>query len=143
MYYSQNFVCLWRRHNCRSQVIDLSLFCAELLIYEIIIGFLNNSNIHAIVSTSFIINLQWVEIIYFAVLEEIFNDIVPHWSAFLISRNHSITRLIIFTKEKPFKLEINSFCIWTLFPKLPYIDLRNTYSTGCANFFYIWLFCEL
>jgi hypothetical protein len=32
----RNFVCLWRRHNCRSQVIDLSRpFCADLLIYEI------------------------------------------------------------------------------------------------------------
>jgi hypothetical protein len=34
----------------------------------------------------------------FAVLEEIYNNVVPHWSAFLISCNHSITRLISFTK---------------------------------------------
>ncbi len=32
------------------------------------------------------------------VLEEIYNNIVPHWSAFLISQNHSITRVISFTK---------------------------------------------
>jgi hypothetical protein len=30
----RNFVCLWRRHNCRNQVIDLSLFFF-FLIYEI------------------------------------------------------------------------------------------------------------
>jgi hypothetical protein len=33
-----------------------------------------------------------------------------------ISRNHSITRLISFTKR--FKSEINSFCIWTQDPRL-------------------------
>jgi hypothetical protein len=27
-----------------------------------------------------------------------YNNVVPHWSAFLISCNHSITRLISFTK---------------------------------------------
>jgi hypothetical protein len=37
--------------------------------------------------------------IYFAVLEEIYNNVVPHWSAVLISRNHSITRIISFTKN--------------------------------------------
>jgi hypothetical protein len=31
----RNFVCLWRRHNCRSQVTDLSPFCADLLINDI------------------------------------------------------------------------------------------------------------
>jgi hypothetical protein len=30
-----NFVCLRRRHNCRSQVIDLALSALRLLIYEI------------------------------------------------------------------------------------------------------------
>ncbi len=29
---------------------------------------------------------------YFAVLEEIYNNVVPHWSAILISCNHSITK---------------------------------------------------
>jgi hypothetical protein len=28
--------------------------------------------------------------IYFAVLEEIYNNVVPHWSAVLIACNHSI-----------------------------------------------------
>jgi hypothetical protein len=36
--------------------------------------------------------------VYFAVLEEIYNKVVPHWSAVLISCNHSIARLISFTK---------------------------------------------
>ncbi len=37
--------------------------------------------------------------INFAVLEEIYNNVVPHWSAVLICCNHSITRLISFTKN--------------------------------------------
>jgi hypothetical protein len=36
---------------------------------------------------------------FFAVLEEIYNNGVPHWSAVLISCNHSITRLISVTKN--------------------------------------------
>jgi len=56
--------------------------------------------------------------ISFAVLEEIYNNLVPNWSAVLISCIHSITLLISFHK-KPFKSEINFFlyvyhCIWTL-----------------------------
>jgi hypothetical protein len=35
----------------------------------------------------------------FAVLEEIYNNVVPHWSAVLISCNHPITRLISVTKN--------------------------------------------
>ena len=36
---------------------------------------------------------------YFAVLEEIYNNVVPHWSAVFISPNHSITCIISFTKN--------------------------------------------
>ncbi len=43
-----------------------------------IIGFINNSNLHAIISTLLIINLHRVKKIYFAVLEEINNKC---WSA--------------------------------------------------------------
>jgi hypothetical protein len=39
-----------------------------------------------------------LKIFYFSGLEEIYNNVVPHWSAVLISRNHSITSLISFTK---------------------------------------------
>jgi hypothetical protein len=52
----RNFVCLWRRHNCRSQVIDLSLSTLISWFMKLIIGFLNNSNLHAIISTLLIIN---------------------------------------------------------------------------------------
>ena len=38
----------------------ISPFCADLLIYEINIGVLNNSNLHAIISTLLIINLHRV-----------------------------------------------------------------------------------
>jgi hypothetical protein len=77
-----------------------------------IIEFVNNSNLHAIISTSLIINLQRVYKIYLVVLEEIYNNVVPRWSSVLISCNHSITRLMSFTKKR-FISEINSFCIWT------------------------------
>jgi hypothetical protein len=40
-----------------------------------IIGFLNNSNVHAIISTLLIINFYGVKKIYFAVLEEIYNNV--------------------------------------------------------------------
>jgi hypothetical protein len=68
---------------------------------KLIIGLLNNSNLHAIISTSLMINLHWVKKIYFAVLEELYNSFVPHWLAVLISRNNSITRqnLFFFTKN--------------------------------------------
>ncbi len=47
---------------------------------------------------------------YFALLEEIYNNVGQQ---FLISRNHSTTRIISFTKKR-FKTEINCFCIRTL-----------------------------
>jgi hypothetical protein len=45
--------------------------------------------------------------IYFAVLEEIYNNVVPRWSAVLIS----YTPYLFY--KKCFKSEIISFCIWT------------------------------
>ncbi len=53
----RNFVCLWRRRNCRSQVIDLSLSALISWFAKSITGFLNNSNLHAKISTLLIINL--------------------------------------------------------------------------------------
>ncbi len=35
----------------------------------------------------------------FCCIKEIYNNVVPHWSAFLISCNHSTSRLISFTKN--------------------------------------------
>jgi hypothetical protein len=69
------------------------------LFMKSIIGILHNSSLHAIMSTSLIINLHQIKKIYFAVLEAIYNNVVPHWSAVIISRNHSVTRLIFFTKN--------------------------------------------
>ena len=40
-----------------------------------IVGFLSNSNLHAVNSTLLIIYLHGVKKIYFAVLEEIYNNI--------------------------------------------------------------------
>ncbi len=90
----RNCVCLWRRHNCRSQVIDLSLSALLSWFMKSIIKFLNNYNLHAVISTSVIIYLQWVKKIYFAVLEEIYNNVVPHWSAILQSFNYSLISFI-------------------------------------------------
>ncbi len=81
------------------ELFDLSLSSLISWFMKSSIGFLNNSNLHAIISTSLTINLQWVNKIFLAVLEEIYNNVVPHWSAFLISCNHLITRLISFTKN--------------------------------------------
>jgi hypothetical protein len=47
----RNFVCLWRRHNCRSQVIDLSL--SDLLIYESINRFIIGLKIIGRIITKF------------------------------------------------------------------------------------------
>ncbi len=55
----RNFVCFWRRYNCRSQVIDLSLSVLISWFLKSIIGVLNSSNWHAIISTSLIVNFQW------------------------------------------------------------------------------------
>ena len=82
----RNFVCLWGRHNCNWSLP----FCTDSWIMKSIIGFLNNSNLHEIISTLLIINLQWVYKIYFAVLEEIYNNVVPLWSAIL---SHAIIQL--------------------------------------------------
>jgi hypothetical protein len=49
--------------------------------------------------------------IYFAVLEEIYNNVVHHWSAVLLQ---SFNYTPYFFYKKRFKSEINSFCIWTL-----------------------------
>ncbi len=54
----RNFVCLWRRRNCKSQVIDLSLFALISGLMKSIIGFLNNSNLHAIISTLLVNNIH-------------------------------------------------------------------------------------
>ncbi len=50
----RNFVCSWRRPNCRSQVIHLSLSALISWFMKSITGFLNNFNFHAIISTSLI-----------------------------------------------------------------------------------------
>jgi hypothetical protein len=54
----RNFVCSWRRPNCRSQITDLSFFCPDFLIMKSIVRFSNNLNLHAIISTPLIIDLH-------------------------------------------------------------------------------------
>ncbi len=76
-----------------SQVIDLSHSALISSFMKSIIGFLNNSHLHAKISTLLIIILHLVNKNLFCCIFEI-----TCWSAVLISRNHSITRLISFAK---------------------------------------------
>ncbi len=112
----------------QTQLQLISPFLHWLLIHED--NYWVFKHLHAIISTLLIINLQWVYKIYFAVLKEIYNNVVPHWSAVLISCNHSMTRLIYFTKNGS-----NSFCIWTLYMFLSlhsYLQLRIILSSSVA-----------
>ncbi len=127
----RNFVCLWRRHNCRSQVIDLSLSVLISWFIKSIIGFFNNSNLHAIISTPLIINLQWVQKNYFALLDELITNAVPDWSVVFISCNHSITRLISFTKDASNQRSILSvYGPWVGITGYLYLSWM---STSCAR----------
>ncbi len=54
--------------------LDLSLSALISWFMKSIIEFLNNSNLHLIISKLLIINLNWVLKIYFAV-EEIYNNV--------------------------------------------------------------------
>ncbi len=61
---------------------------------------------------------------YFAVLEEIYNNVVPHLTAVLIFCNHSITRIISFYKNR-FTTEIvggfikDEYCSWIQYKSGP------------------------
>jgi hypothetical protein len=55
--------------------------------------------------------------IYFAVLEDIYNNVVPHLSAVLISCNHSITLIISFTKNGSKQRSI--VCVYGPWHKVP------------------------
>jgi hypothetical protein len=55
--------------------IDLSLSALISWFMKSIIAFLNNSNLHALISTLLIINLHGVKKIYFAVLEEMYKNV--------------------------------------------------------------------
>ncbi len=55
--------------------IDLSLSTLISWFMKTIVGLLNNSNLHAIISTLLIIKLHWVKKNYLAALEEIYNNV--------------------------------------------------------------------
>jgi hypothetical protein len=59
-----NFVCSWRKPNCRSQVIDLSLAALISWFKKSIIVFLNDSNLHVIISTSLLIYIEFKKVIF-------------------------------------------------------------------------------
>ncbi len=133
----RDFVCVWRRHNCRSQVIDLSLSVLISWFMNLIIRFLNNSNLHAIISIALIFNLHWVKKIYFDVLEEKF--ITMFNNSFNLLQSFNYTPYLFYKKR--FKSEINSFYIWTQYwahieKKIPFMTrtiTTNWLSFNCPN----------
>ncbi len=66
-------------------------FRADLSITKSIIGFLKNSTLHAF--TLLIINLHGVKKIYFAVLEEIYNNVSQQLSSLAIIQLHALSLL--------------------------------------------------
>ncbi len=99
----RNFVCLWRKHNCRSQVIDLWLSALISWIMKSIIGCLINCNLHTIISTLLVIKLHWVKKIYFAVLVKFITISVSsfnllqlfNYTPYLFKKNGSNQRSIL------------------------------------------------
>ena len=59
--------------------IDLSLSALISWFIKSIIVFLNNTNLHVIICILLITYLHWVLNIYFAVLEEIYNNVGPQF----------------------------------------------------------------
>ncbi len=57
---------------CGADTIAIDLSLSALIFVKSIIGFLNNSYLHAIISTLLIINFQLIKKIYFSVLEEVY-----------------------------------------------------------------------
>jgi hypothetical protein len=63
---------------------------------------------------------------YFAILEEIYNNVVPHWSAVLISWNLSITHITyLFTKNAS-----NQKSILTVYGPSTHNEQYGTYGTA-------------
>jgi hypothetical protein len=75
--------------------------------------------------------------IYFAVLEYIYNNVVPHCSTVLISCNHSIMRLISFTKNSSNQRSILSYCSVDTMSKIGRIWI--TFDTNSFLSFWIQL----
>ncbi len=78
--------------------IDLSLSTRISWFMKSIIGFLNDYNLHAIISTLLIINLHWDKKNYFAVLVEIYNNIGQqpfNYMPYLFYKKRSIQRSIL------------------------------------------------
>ncbi len=95
----RNFVCLWRRHNCRSQVIDLSLSALISWFMKSNTRFLNNSNF----------TCNNFKKIYFALLEEFITMLI---SRFNLLQSFKYTPFLFYKKR--FKSEIISFWLCTL-----------------------------
>ncbi len=103
--------------------IDLSLSALISWLMKSIIGFLNNSNLHAIISTLLIINLQWVYKIYSAAMKKYTTMLFLIWSAvFSLLQSFNYTPYLLYKKR--FKSQINSFCIWTQASPTPNVANR-------------------
>ncbi len=75
----QGFILIWivilSVYSADTIAIDLSLSALISWFMKSIFVFLNNSNLNAIIYTFLRVNLHWVKKIYFAVLEEIYNNV--------------------------------------------------------------------
>ncbi len=91
-------------------------FCADLLIYEIYYGFLNKSILYAIISTSLLINLQWVKKLFCCIRRNLWQCCFSLVSRFNLLQSFNNTPFLF--EKKRFKSEINSFCIWTQIARL-------------------------
>ncbi len=72
--------------------IDISLSALVSWFVKSIIGFLNNYNLHAIISKLVIINFTWSQKIYFAVLEEIYNNVGQQFQSLAIIQLYALSK---------------------------------------------------
>ncbi len=116
----QGFILAWivtlSVYGADTIAIDNSLSALIFWFMKSIIGFLNNYNLHAIFSTLLIINLHGVKKFILLYWKKFKTVLV---SSFNLSQSFNYTSFLFY--KKPFKSEINYFCIWTL----AYLPLEN------------------
>ncbi len=95
--------------------IVLSLSALISWFMKSIIRFLNDPNLHAIISTLLIINLQWVQKnLFCCIIRNIWQCCPSLVSRFSFNLLQSFNYTPYLFYKNRFKSEINSFCIWTL-----------------------------
>ncbi len=111
----RNFVCLWGRHKCNWSLA----FCADLLIYLINYWVLNNSNLHAKISTLLIHNLHWVKTLFCCIRR---NNVGQQFKSLEIIQLHALS----LTKNGS-----NHRSIFFLYMDPAVLNLRNNEVEKC------------